>query len=94
MQQKTRSLNQLVTKLTKESKVVLVREIFEPLEKPIQNPPTKIGKKAANKPKHQKNRKVKNQIIRIWKPAVGNIVWAKMRGYCLWPGKVSAFEFH
>lgn len=83
------TLNRLVETLTKEAKVHLVREIFPSLE----SVPVTMTKKTKKKTKAKakgKNGKAKNEIIRAWEPDAGDIVWAKMRGYCLWPGKVSS----
>lgn len=74
----SQSLSHLIATLTKESRVVLTKEVFTHLE-----PKTKVEPK-----KKTKNQKSKTRVVLAWEPCVGDIIWAKMRGYCLWPGKV------
>lgn len=66
--------------LTKEIKIVLVRD--KQITSGFLNRFDAL-KKTKGKSKQRKAKK--NQIIRIWTPSIGEIVWAKMRGYALWP---------
>lgn len=40
----------------------------------------------------RKSKTKKQQLIRAYEPSIDDIVWAKMRGYCLWPAKVRSIE--
>lgn len=85
IQKRERDLTDLVKKITKTARVVLTRDKFDvEKEKPTQNPTKNIQKKRSSKRKQLTLARAINTHFTI-----GQIVWAKMRGYSNWPARVS-----
>lgn len=79
LKKKPLSIHQLISTLTRECKVVLIRDEVTKAKKIV---PAKKQKKG------KQRRRKKNQIVRTWIPSVDDIVWGKMKGFASWPAKV------
>lgn len=78
-------LDLLILTLTKPSKVILKRDaMFDP----------KVNEQKKVSPKATVNVEPNNmKLVPHHEYVVGEIVWAKMRGFPIWPAKVCIFSF-
>lgn len=89
-------MNAIVAALTKPTKVVLVRDFAIHSKQgqhkkcePEKDTNAVSKQKQNSKPNQENNEKVKSsQLVQYHEFAEGEQVWARMRGFPLWPAKV------
>lgn len=90
-------MDTLIATLTKPAKVVLIRDVMDPKKKQHNKCDQKSKANEESKTKQhnkcdQKSESIEEskqkQLVQHHEFAEGEIVWARMRGFPLWPAKV------